>query len=92
MVLHPAPRRGPQDARDPRARLEEAVGLALAVGLTVVHAEDIAVKRVRPATLFGAGAVARYAEFIAGNEIDLVMVDAALTPIQQRNLERAWDC
>lgn len=79
-------------ARDPRAQLEEAVGLAMAVGLTVVHAEDFGVKRMRPATLLGPGAVERYATFIAGNEIDLVIVDAALTPIQQRNLERAWDC
>ncbi|MFQ5773174.1 MAG: GTPase HflX [Kiloniellaceae bacterium] len=79
-------------ARQPEARLEEAVGLARAIGLEVAHAEAVAMARPRPATLFGKGVVERFAEFAKANEIGLAVIDTALSPIQQRNLERAWRC
>jgi GTP-binding protein HflX len=77
-------------ARDPEARVEEAAGLAAAIDLDVVHAEAVRTPKVRPATFLGKGVVDRFTDFIAAQEIGLVIVDAALAPIQQRNLERAW--
>ena len=78
--------------RAPQGRLDEAAGLALAIGLDVVHAESVALNRPQPATLFGKGVVERFAGFIEAQEVGVAIVDAALTPIQQRNLERAWNC
>ena len=92
LVIHPILRvRGHSRVRTPEARLDETVGLARAIRLTVAGAEVVAVKRPRPATLLGSGAVADVAASAAGLEADLVIVDAALSPIQQRNLESAWD-
>ncbi len=94
LVLHPdLLQPGVQPSlRAPEARLQEAVGLATAISLGVEHAEVAAVKQVRPATLIGGGLVERLAETIAEKKIDVVIVDSALTPVQQRNLERAWQC
>ena len=78
--------------RDPAARLDEAVGLAQAIALDVVHAESVALRSRRPATLFGKGVIAEFAAFIDANAIDVVVVDDALSPVQQRNLETALDC
>ncbi len=101
VVLHPYSKSG-TSSRTPAARLEEAVGLAGAIDLKVVHAETQHIVRRRPATYYGAGSVDLLAALIAGEgggdspeprrEIDVAIVDAALTPIQQRNLERAWNC
>ena len=89
LVLYPVVVNGAQ-ARDPELRLEEAIGLAEAIELDVVHAEAVRTKKVRPSTFFGKGAVDQFGDFIDVQEIGLVIVDAALAPIQQRNLERAW--
>ncbi len=78
--------------RESQARLDEAVGLALAIDLEVDHAEIVAVAKPRPATLFGKGVVERFADFVKAHEIEVTIVDTALAPIQQRNLERAWHC
>ncbi len=72
------------------ARLEEAIGLALAIDLTVVEAAIIPLTARRPATLLGKGKVEEIKELIDQREIRLVVVDAALTPVQQRNLEKEW--
>ncbi len=85
-------RSGRAPLRAAQGRLDEAAGLALAIGLEVVHAESVALNRPRPATLFGKGVVERFAAFIEAQEVGVAIVDAALTPIQQRNLERAWNC
>jgi GTP-binding protein HflX len=90
--LHPDIRSGPSPTRSAQARLDEAVGLAFAIDLEVVHAETVAINRPRPASLFGKGVVERFAGFVAAHEIELAIVDTALAPIQQRNLERAWRC
>ena len=55
-------------------------------------AEVVPVQRPRPATLFGPGRVAAIGETASADSLDLVIVDGALTPVQQRNLERAWGC
>ena len=72
---------------DPQARLEEAQGLALAIGLIVADASIVPVRDVRPATLFGSGQVDNIATTCEQHEAELVVVDGALSPIQQRNLE-----
>jgi GTP-binding protein HflX len=90
-------RRGSADAqsyghvRDAEARLEEAVGLARAIDLTVVEAVAAPLGQIRPATYLGKGKVEEIVGLIAGNEIALVVMDCALSPIQQRNLEKEWN-
>jgi GTPase len=78
--------------RAPEGRLAEAVGLAEAIQLNVVHAEVIKLNQPRPATLIGKGGVEKLAELIEELEIGVVIVDAAVSPVQQRNLEQAWQC
>jgi len=91
LVVHPAvDNRTEAGGRSLDGRVEEAVGLAQAISLDVCHAEAIRVKAPRPATLFGLGHVERLAELIEEQGIELVIVDGALTPVQQRNLERDW--
>ncbi len=95
LVLHPDVKRRPAGGaaspwRSPEARLDEALGLARAIGLQVAHGEVVSLSRTRPATLFGAGKVAELGQLIAAEEIGLVVVDADLSPVQQRNLERQW--
>ena len=92
LVLCPA---APPERRDGRAepgRLAEAVGLAEAIGLHVVAAETVPLRTPRPATLFGSGRVQTTAALVAAEDIGLVVVDAPLSAVQQRNLERAWSC
>ena len=78
--------------------LAEAVGLAHAINLNVAHAETVPLAKPRPSTLFGAGTVERLGQLIhdeppeSQGKITLAIVDAPLTPVQQRNLERAWEC
>jgi GTPase len=74
--------------RDPDAKLAEAVGLAQAIALDVVHGEVVRVRKAQPATLFGKGQVERLAAAVAGHEAELVVIDGAVSPIQQRNLEK----
>ena len=71
----------------PEARLAEAEGLALAIGLNVVRTKHYRVRSPRAVTLLGGGQVEEIAEMGRDLEIDLLIVDAGLTAIQQRNLE-----
>ncbi|MBF0267156.1 MAG: GTPase HflX [Alphaproteobacteria bacterium] len=84
--------KGTPDSRDPEARLDEAVGLAQAIALEVVAAEYVPLSKYRPSTLLGQGTVERLKGVIEEDEIVLAIIDATLSPIQQRNLEKAWDC
>ena len=68
-------------------RLEEARGLALAIGLVVADAFVLPVRDARPNLLFGSGQVDNIATACEQNDAELVVIDGALTPIQQRNLE-----
>ena len=79
--------RGNRSSEDPEARLEEARGLALAIGLVVAESFILPVREVRPATLFGEGQVQRIGTDAELAEAELIIVDGALSPIQQRNLE-----
>ena len=76
--------------RAPAARLEEAVGLAIALDLTVKDAQVVALRANTPATLFGKGKVEELRILVEAEGIEVVVIDDALTPIQQRNLEKAW--
>jgi len=77
--------------RSLEARLDEAVGLARAIDLDIVHAEIVRLSRPVPGTLFGSGNVEKLRGLIADNAIGLVVVDGPLSPVQQRNLERRWN-
>ncbi len=92
LVLHPYAKRrtGAEGGRTPSTRLDEAIGLARGIGLKVVTSAAVPIGRRRPATLFATGKLAELADVVALNSSDVVIVDDALTPIQQRNLERAW--
>ncbi len=92
IVIHPA-LKGEGGARSPRARLEEAAGLAEAINLRVVDTEGIPVNQPKPATLIGGGKVEEIRAQLDAYEDRprLVIVDGALTPVQHRNLEKAWD-
>jgi len=72
---------------DPEARLEEAKGLALAIGLVVVEAITVPIREARAGTLFGEGQIQNIAATCEMEQAELVIVDGALTAIQQRNLE-----
>jgi GTP-binding protein HflX len=78
--------------RPPEARLDEAVGLAAAIDLTVVQALMAPLASPRPATYLGSGKVEELGGLVRAEEIRLVVMDCALTPVQQRNLEKAWGC
>ena len=77
-------------ARDLDARAEEARGLALAIGLDVVAVHTLRLRQTRAATLLGVGQIDAITPDIAAKNVQLVVVDAALSPIQQRNLETAF--
>jgi GTP-binding protein HflX len=79
------PREGSR--RSAEARVEEAEGLAAAIGIDVVAARPVRVRTVRPATLLGKGQVEEIAEVAKGERAGLLIVDAPLTPVQQKNLE-----
>jgi GTP-binding protein HflX len=91
-------RRGDADAREEshvvrgsEARLEEAAGLARAIDLTIADALIAPVSQIRPATYLGKGKVEEIVGLVASHEAELVVMDCALSPIQQRNLEKAWN-
>ena len=81
----------PLNSRAPAARLDEAVGLALAIDLDVVDKGIIAITAIRPSTYMGKGKVEELAGLVKTHEAGLVVMDCALSPVQQRNLEKAWN-
>ena len=72
---------------DTSERLEEAEGLALAIGVVIAHSAILPIRQMQPNTLFGSGQVQNIATWCEQYECELVIVDGALSPIQQRNLE-----
>jgi GTP-binding protein HflX len=86
LVVHPDIR-GARSGLEPESRLEEARGLALAIGLEVADAFVVPLRQVRPATLLGEGQISRIAGECVVDEAELVIIDGALSGIQQRNLE-----
>ena len=94
LVLQPVIR-GNSNANGGRSAdtlLDETAGLAHAIALDIVSMRAVPLNRPRPSTLFGGGVVEEVHDRIEADEIGLVVVGGALTPVQQRNLERAWSC
>lgn len=79
------------DARTPEARLDEAVGLARAIDLNVVEAGLVTLNGIRPATYVGKGKVDEIAGLAKSHEASVVIMDCPVSPVQQRNLEKAWN-
>lgn len=79
---------GEPNSLSPESRLAEAEGLALAIRLNVVYKESLKLKEIKPAAYFSKGFLERFKPLIAENNIELLIVDTRLSPIQQRNLER----
>jgi GTP-binding protein HflX len=82
--------RAAQNERLPAARLDEAVGLARAIDLDVVSSGIVPIGQVRPATYMGTGKVDEIAGLVKSLDAGVVIADCALSPVQQRNLEKAW--
>ena len=80
----------PENPRPPEARLDEAAGLAAAIDLQVVDTLVAPLAARRPATYLGSGKVEELGGLIRAEEIGLVVMDCALSPVQQRNLEKEW--
>jgi GTPase len=85
------PELGNASNRSSEARLEEAAGLAMAIGLQILHKQSIKVRNIRPASLFGSGQIEAAKGIFETLNIDLVVVDAQLSAVQQRNLETAFE-
>jgi GTP-binding protein HflX len=77
-------------ARTPEARREEAVGLAAAIDLNIVGSLIATLSEIRPATYLGKGKVEEIGLRVQAEEVTLVVMDCALSPVQQRNLEKAF--
>jgi len=76
--------------REEAERLEEAKGLTLAIDLEITGTTIVMLQKAIPATLMGGGKVEEIARAVEAEEAELVVVNATLSPVQQRNLERAW--
>ena len=82
----------PHLERSPEARLDEAVGLALAIELEAVHVAIVVVNDPRPSRLLGSGKVEELAGIVAQEDVEVAVFDHPLTPVQQRNLETTLKC
>ena len=95
LVIEPVLRRSAARAaagdRAPAARLDEAVGLARAIDLDVGQSGIVMLGALRPATYLGKGKVEEIAGLVKTLEAGIVVMDCALSPVQQRNLEKAWN-
>jgi GTP-binding protein HflX len=95
LILHidyRQPKDRSESRHDPFLHLQEAVGLAHAIRLQVVQADVIPLRQATPSTLFGSGVIERLRGIVEEKDIGLVIIDGPLTAVQQRNLEKAWDC
>lgn len=90
-VLYPQIREHVNRSIDPEARLEEACGLALAIHVDLVDSKWVKLREIRPATFIGGGLIEELEPYFAEKGIELVIIDANLSPIQQRNLEEKWN-
>ncbi len=91
-VLHPVLKNADGTGRSVQAGLEEIKNLTAAIDLTVVAAETVLLNKTNASLYIGKGAAERAGETIRENEITLAVVNCALSPIQQRNLEKLWNC
>ena len=81
---------GEAASRSPDAKLEEAIGLARAIDLNVVSSGIVPLGGIRPATFIGKGKVEEIAGVVKADNAGIVVMDCALSPVQQRNLEKVW--
>ena len=89
-VLHPD-LKSDKDRRAAGPALEEAVALAAALpDLEVVGAQIVSLPKMQPGKLFGKGKIAELKETMKAAEVELVLIDGPVTPVQQRNLEKEW--
>lgn len=86
------PYRPGQETRSVETKEAEAVGLIRAIHIDPIYVNTLPLRETRPSTLFGKGTVGQLSEDIAAKELELVVVDGSLSPIQQRNLEKKWQC
>ncbi len=91
-VIHVEAKSRPEKIpRDADERLAEAVGLTAAIGMPVIRALVAPLARPVPATLLGSGKVAEIGILARDAAPEIIIVNAQLTPVQQRNLEKAWE-
>ena len=90
IVIHVARKTNTDVSRSEKSRLEEAVALTAAIGLEVAHGLIASIAKPTPATLIGTGKVQEIRTLCAEFEPEVVIVNASLSPVQQRNLEKAW--
>ena len=89
-VLRPEVKSADQK-RDASSALEEAVSLAAALpNLEVVGADVVRLQKIQPGKLFGSGKIEELAAKLKAEEVELVLIDGPVTPVQQRNLEKEW--
>ena len=89
-VLRPEVK-SPDAKRDASSALEEAVSLAAALpDLEVVGADVVKLAKIQPGMLFGSGKIEELKTTLRSNEVELVLIDGPVTPVQQRNLEKEW--
>jgi GTPase len=96
LVIEPIMRRaaaahGGAGERSAAAKLDEAVGLARAIDLEIAQSGIVMLDAPRPATYLGTGKVDEISGVVKSLEADIVIMDCALAPVQQRNLENAWN-
>jgi GTP-binding protein HflX len=93
LVVEPVLRRARAlvDERAPEAKLDEAIGLARAIDLQVEQSGIVMLNALRPATYLGKGKVEEIAGLVKTHKAGIVVMDCALSPVQQRNLETAWN-
>lgn len=95
IVIHPQLKGRNADvgySRSQESRLEEAKGLARAADLQIIIAQVVAIQSITPSTYIGKGKVEEIGAYIDENHIQLAIINAEISPIQQRNLEKAWEC
>lgn len=91
LILHPLlPYNKTVTDRDLQNQLEEAEGLAHAIHLEILECRSVKISRINPGFLFGKGAAEEIGQLVEDQEPDIVIVNHDLSPVQQRNLERAW--
>ena len=83
---------GEENARSLAARVDEASGLALAINLEIVETGVVTIKKIAPATLIGSGKVDEIAGIIKTSDVGLAIIDHQISPKQQQNLEKTWNC
>ncbi len=92
LVIEPVLRRASMaGARPPAAKLDEAIGLARAIDLEVEQSGIVMLNALRPATYLGKGKVEEISGLVKSFDAGIVVMDCALSPVQQRNLEKAWN-